>query len=87
MISNRYKNFNKTPITIIIWGQNMKFYIAGIIPDRDMAIDVQDIVEVSMLGSRMRELSQIYDTDINKLSNTTSIKPLKRNHKEKIHLL
>jgi hypothetical protein len=87
MIDNRYKKPYKTPITIIIWGQNMKFYIAGIIPDRDLAIDVQDIVEVSMLGGRMRKLSRIYDKDIDKISNTSSIKTIKRNHKENIQIL
>lgn len=35
----------------------MKMIIAGIMPDWNIAKEVEEIYEVSLLGSRMRELS------------------------------
>jgi len=40
-----------------IIGQIMKMIIAGIFPDWNIAKEVEEIFEVSLLGSRMRELS------------------------------
>lgn len=40
-----------------IMGQIMKMIIAGISPDWNIAKEVEEIYEVSLLGSRMRELS------------------------------
>ena len=40
-----------------IMGQIMKMIIAGIMPDCNIAKEVEEIYEVSLVGSRMRELS------------------------------
>lgn len=37
----------------------MKMIIAGVIPDLNIAKEFEDIVRVSLLGSRIRELSHI----------------------------